>query len=301
MTGSVDRFVVDHRGDARAVAVLGCGNMGSAIVRALLAANRQVVAWNRTLERAQGLAADGAEVVDSPAAAVAATPLAILCVGTTQDAREVLETAAAHGLTGVTVLNTTSGTPGDARELHDWAQAHGIAYVDAAIGAYPEQIGTESARLVVAGDEQLWETHRKAVLDLGGSSIFVGTDLGGANAIDAALTGAFYISSMVSFMEAARYMRSFGVSHEVLADLSSYSISVLDHQIGLVVDRLASGDYSTDQATLGVYADAASAFAATLDEDGAAPMVRTTAEVLRRAVAAGLGDQDLAAVSTLDP
>jgi 3-hydroxyisobutyrate dehydrogenase-like beta-hydroxyacid dehydrogenase len=113
------------------------------------------------------------------------------------------------------------------------------------------------------------------------------------------MTGAFYISSLVAFMEATRFIRAFGVSHDILATLGSYSISVLDHQTKLALDRIAADDFTTDQATLTVYADAAAAFAAGLAERGDAPMIRTTAEVLRRAVDAGLGDQDIAAAVTL--
>jgi 3-hydroxyisobutyrate dehydrogenase-like beta-hydroxyacid dehydrogenase len=296
MTESDDRIV--GGGD---VAVLGCGNMGSAIARALLAKGRRVVVWNRTAARAEALAGDGAEVGASVVGAITAAPLAILCLGSTDDVRSVLETVAPEALTGRTILNVTSGTPQDARDMRDWAQANAVRYLDATIGAYPEQIGTEEARIVVAGDEALWEANRAAVCDLAGSSLYVGADHSAANAIDAALTGAFYISSLVSFIEAARFVRTFGVSHEVLSSLAGYAVVQLDGELKQILSRIASGDFSTDQATLNVYADASSAFAAGLNEHGDAPMIETTARVLRRAVDAGLGDEDIAAVVKLEP
>ena len=127
----------------------------------------------------------------------------------------------------------------------------------------------------------------------------VGPDPSAANAIDAALTGAFYISSLVAFAEATRFMNKFGVSHDVLSTLSAYSVSVLDTQVKHILGRVAADDFSTDEATLNVYADAAATFAATLNEQGDAPMIKSTATVLREAVDAGLGDEDLAAVVTL--
>ena len=266
------------------------------MVRALLASGRRVAAWNRTPERAQALAADGADVVTSAAEAMTAAPLVILCVSTTADVRQLLDAATPGTFDGRTLLNVTSGTPEDARGLAGWAQEHGIRYLDAAIGAYPEQLGTTEARLTVAGDEALYASVEKVVLAIGGSSIHVGPDHAAANAIDCAMTGAFYISSLVAFMEATRFVRAFGVSHDVLADLGSYSIAVLDHQAKLALDRIAADDFTTDQATLTVYADAAAAFAAGLAERGDAPIARTTAEILRRAVDAGLGDLDIAAV-----
>jgi 3-hydroxyisobutyrate dehydrogenase-like beta-hydroxyacid dehydrogenase len=275
--------------------------MGSAMARALLVAGRRVTVWNRTTERAQTLAADGAEVRTSADEALTAAPLAILCLGSTDDVRNVLGTVAPERLAGRTIFNVTTGTPQDARSMRDWAQTSGVGYLDAAIAAYPEQIGTQDARILVAGDEGLWNAHRHAVCDLAGSSSHVGADHGAANAIDAALTGAFYMSSLVSFIEAARFMDTFGVSHDVLSSLVGYAVSVLDAELKQILSRIAAGDFSTDQATLNVYADASGAFAAGLNEHGDAPMIQTTAQVLRQAVDAGLGNEDIAAVFRLQP
>jgi 3-hydroxyisobutyrate dehydrogenase-like beta-hydroxyacid dehydrogenase len=103
----------------------------------------------------------------------------------------------------------------------------------------------------------------------------------------------------VSFIEAARYMDKFGVSPDVLSSLTSYGVSQLERELQQVLTRIGDGEFSTDQATLNVYADAADAFAAGLNEQGNAPMIQTTARVLRQAVDAGLGNVDIAAVSTL--
>lgn len=295
--GHMTRSFDNTASGAYDVAVLGCGNMGSAFVRALLRAGHKVTAWNRTTARAEALAPLGADVLTSAGEALVSAQLAIICVGSTDDVRHLLDAADPTQLRGQALLNVTSGTPADARSLRDYAHERGIHYLDASIGAYPEQIGAHDARILVAGDEELWQAHSAVIRDLAGASLLVGTDYAAANAIDAALTGAFYITSLTAFMEAVRFMGSFGISHEVLTSLSTYSISVLDHQAKLALDRVASGDYATDEATLKVYADAAAAFAAGLGETGEAPMVETTARVLREAVAAGLGAVDIAAIA----
>jgi 3-hydroxyisobutyrate dehydrogenase-like beta-hydroxyacid dehydrogenase len=275
--------------------------MGSAFVRALLKAGHRVAAWNRTPERAEALAADGAQILTSSAEALAAARLTIICIGSTDDVRQLLDAAGHENLRGQAILNVTSGTPEDARTLQNYAQEHGALYLDAAIAAYPEQIGTPDARILVAGDEDLWQAHSAVIRDLGGESMYVGTDHGAANAIDAALTGAFYITSLTAYMEAVRFVSDFGVPQDVLSSLTSYGLAVLDHQTKLALDRVAKGDYATEEATLNVYADAAAAFAAGLNATGKAPMVETTARVLREAVDAGLGAEDIAALYTLKP
>jgi 3-hydroxyisobutyrate dehydrogenase-like beta-hydroxyacid dehydrogenase len=275
--------------------------MGSAFVHALLKAGHRVAAWNRTPERAEALAADGAQILTSSAEALAAARLTIICIGSTDDVRQLLDAAGHENLRGQAILNVTSGTPEDARTLQNYAQEHGALYLDAAIAAYPEQIGTPDARILVAGDEDLWQAHSAVIRDLGGESMYVGTDHGAANAIDAALTGAFYITSLTAYMEAVRFVSDFGVPQDVLSSLTSYGLAVLDHQTKLALDRVAKGDYATEEATLNVYADAAAAFAAGLNATGKAPMVETTARVLREAVDAGLGAEDIAALYTLKP
>jgi len=52
------------------IALLGTGTMGAGMARNLLSAGHEVHAWNRTRERAEPLAADGAVVHDTPAEAL---------------------------------------------------------------------------------------------------------------------------------------------------------------------------------------------------------------------------------------
>jgi 3-hydroxyisobutyrate dehydrogenase-like beta-hydroxyacid dehydrogenase len=273
--------------------------MGAALARALLASGRRVLVWNRTTERARVLVDEGAELRIRADEAALEAPLTIFCLSSTDDVRGVLDTIEADRLAGRTVLNLTTGTPDDAHSLRDWAQVHRLRYLDGAIAAYPEQIGTQSARILVAGDEELWRAHQGAVRDLAGSSMYVGADHAAANVLDAALTGAFYISSLVCFIEATRFTSKFGVSHEVIADLAGYSLEVQKVEIQQILRRIADGAFATDEATLNVYADASEAFTAGMSAHGDASMIQTTARVLRQAVDAGLGDQDIAAVFTL--
>src|SRR5437879_3532953 len=115
------------------VAVLGCGNMGSAIARAALASGRRVVVWNRSADRARALRAHGAEVRESADGAIRSAPIAIVCVSTSADARAVLESAAPAAFAGVTVLNVTSSGPDDSVEFGRWADAREISYLDGVI------------------------------------------------------------------------------------------------------------------------------------------------------------------------
>ena len=62
------------------VTVLGLGAMGTALSRAFLAAGHPTTVWNRTRGRADPLRAAGAAVAPDVSAAVAASPLVVVCL-----------------------------------------------------------------------------------------------------------------------------------------------------------------------------------------------------------------------------
>jgi 3-hydroxyisobutyrate dehydrogenase len=123
------------------IALLGTGTMGAGMARNLLSAGQAVHVWNRTRERAEPLAADGAVVHDTPANALAGS--------------DGLVTMLAHGDAVAAVVDGLSldGVP--------WAQMSTVAveqtgafaarapgtFVDAPVlGSKP---GAESGELIV--------------------------------------------------------------------------------------------------------------------------------------------------------
>ena len=64
----------------RDVTVIGLGNMGSALARVLQENKRTVTVWNRSADKAAPLVDMGAVLAPSAAAAIAASPLIIVCV-----------------------------------------------------------------------------------------------------------------------------------------------------------------------------------------------------------------------------
>ena len=63
-----------------AVAVIGLGDMGSALARAFLANRHRVTVWNRTAAKATPLVQAGAQQAKSVEAAVAAGDVIVVCV-----------------------------------------------------------------------------------------------------------------------------------------------------------------------------------------------------------------------------
>lgn len=116
------------------VAVLGTGIMGAAMARNLLAAGMEVRVWNRTREKADPLAGDGAAVTASPAQATEGAEFMITMLSDTVAVEDAVGEGvlSALGEGGVWIQTSTLGMEGSAR-LAEMASQHGVAYVDAPV------------------------------------------------------------------------------------------------------------------------------------------------------------------------
>jgi 3-hydroxyisobutyrate dehydrogenase len=130
---------------AERVAVLGIGTMGAPMARNLLRAGFQVRVWNRTLDKARALAAEGADLAETPAAAVreAAFVLTMLTDGAAVLA--VMEQASASVPDGALWLQTGMDT--DVERVAGLAEDHGITFVDCPVLGTRET--AKQGRLVV--------------------------------------------------------------------------------------------------------------------------------------------------------
>jgi 3-hydroxyisobutyrate dehydrogenase len=115
------------------VALLGTGTMGLPMARNLLRAGLPLRVWNRTPDKAQPLADDGATVVATPAAAVDGADVVVTMLDAIDAVRETIA-AAAPGLDRgqVWVQTSTVGVEGT-HGLAELAEEFGLRFVDAPV------------------------------------------------------------------------------------------------------------------------------------------------------------------------
>ncbi|MFJ8974108.1 MULTISPECIES: NAD(P)-dependent oxidoreductase [Streptomyces] len=179
-------------GDNRSpVTVIGLGLMGTALAGALLSAGHPTTVWNRTPEKADDLVERGARRAASVAEAVAASPLTIVCVSTYEVTHELLDPLG-EALAGRVVVNLVSGTPGDARRSAEWAAKLGVPYLDGAIMAVPQLIGTPQGLLFYGGPQELYDAHASVLQVFGGQTTYLGEDFGAPLVYDLALLTMLY-------------------------------------------------------------------------------------------------------------
>ncbi|MEU5994134.1 NAD(P)-binding domain-containing protein [Spirillospora sp. NPDC047418] len=228
--------------DSEQISVLGLGAMGSAIVRAWLAAGYETTVWNRTASRAEPLVAKGANAAATAAEAVAASGLVIVCL---LDDASVGEALADADLVGKDLVNITTGTPGEARDRAGWAVERGARYLDGGIMAVPPVIGVpdSGAYVFYSGSAELFADRREA-LGVPAGARYVGEDAGSAALHDVALLSA--MTGMFAGMAHA-FALTRGTSPKEFAPLLIEWLTAMAGAASGMAAHLETGDY-----TLGV-------------------------------------------------
>lgn len=163
-------------------AYLGTGLLGAAFVKAFCKRGESVRVWNRTAEKAQALAADGAEVAASPAAAVDGADLVHLTLRDDATVDEVLASARSKLKQGALILDhTTTSVDGARRRAADWARA-GLRYLHAPVLMTPHHALTVGGMMLVSGDPALIAEALPELQPMTGKVENFGTDPGAAAA-----------------------------------------------------------------------------------------------------------------------
>ena len=113
---------------AERVAVLGTGIMGAPTARNLLKAGFRVRVWNRTPDKARVLAAEGADLAETPADGVREAAFVITMLTDTAAVLAVMVRAAESVPDGAVWLQTSMDT--DAERVAGLADDHGITFVN---------------------------------------------------------------------------------------------------------------------------------------------------------------------------
>ncbi|WP_063035131.1 NAD(P)-dependent oxidoreductase [Nocardia grenadensis] len=281
-------------GEARTpVAVLGLGSMGSAIAQTFLTAGHPTVVWNRTGAKAGALVEFGAIRASSAVAAVADAPLVVVSL-LDDDAVGAALRDAGPRLRGRVLVNLTSTTPEQSRRRAEWAGHHGAEYVDGAVMAVPQGIGTQDALLLYSGSESGYRTAEPVLRTLAGQGTYLGADPGRAAAFDAALVSVFWLSffgvSLGLALAAAE-----GIEGSELVPFTPAVVSLLPDMAAQTAAQVEAGHYPGDDTSISSAYTAFTTLRDVIARHGIdTGVLDATGEVFRRALAAGHGAEGLA-------
>ena len=279
-----------------ATTVIGLGRMGSALAGALAEAGVPLTVWNRNPARAYAFEGR-ARLARSAAEACANAELVVLSLSDYSAGIEVMDDVAEQiELVDKTLVQLTSGAPADARTMDAWAGMHGMHYLDAAIVAYPNAVGSAQAVLFYAGDEQRFERFRPTLATLGGVSQFVGEAIGAAATLDCAVLEYYYGATLAMLHGAA------------LCESESLPLSLYFQTVKSVAPLLsATADTARTMIDREIYSGVDCALSTHItalrhiqrlshDNEVDTRLPDTLMAAYKKAVAAGYGDEEIAAV-----
>ncbi len=195
------------------IGFIGLGKMGTGIARNLLRAGHTLTVYNRTRDKAEALAKDGASAADTPAEAVrdAEAVFTMLSDDHALDAVVFGANGIASTLPkgGVHISASTISVV-LARKLAEEHLKREQSFVSGPVFGRPDAAEAKKLIVILAGNDQAVERVRPLADAIGRQTFIVGAEPWHANAVK--LCGNFMIASMIeSFGEAFAIMRKSGI------------------------------------------------------------------------------------------
>ena len=205
------------------IGFIGLGRMGSGMARNLLRAGHAVAVYNRSRDKAEALAADGARVADSPEDACRDSEAVITMLADDAAVEHVVfgEHGIASGLRkDATHISSSTISTALARRLEAEHTQRGQGYLSVPVFGRPEAAEGKKLLVVVAGPHELVERHGPLFEAIGRQTFAVGVEPWQANAVK--LCGNFMIASMLeSFAEAFATLRKAEVAPSAFLEIMS--------------------------------------------------------------------------------
>jgi 3-hydroxyisobutyrate dehydrogenase-like beta-hydroxyacid dehydrogenase len=272
------------------VAVLGLGKMGAPIARRLLDAGHAVSVWNRTPERAAGLADAGAAVLAAPGEAWEAADVCITMVLDDKALLEVAGALCAAGGEGRVLVDMSTVSPGASRTVAEAAAAAGVGYLRAPVSGNPSVVEAGNLGIMVSGDEEVFRRLEGLLRDIGPNVFYVG-DGEGARVLKLALN-LMIAGTAQLIVEALVLGEANGLDRatmlEVMGASAAGSPFVKYKSAGLVQD-----DYTATFTGYAMLKDLTMALAAAQESSVPLPVTATVQQLVEGCIGSGWGDLDL--------
>ncbi|MDF2707399.1 MAG: NAD-dependent glycerol-3-phosphate dehydrogenase [Nonomuraea muscovyensis] len=234
------------------VTVVGLGLMGQALAAAFLANGHPTTVWNRSAAKADDLVADGATLADSIRSAVEASPLVVVCVSDYDAVHELLDPVGAS-LAGRTLVNLTTASSTQARETAGWATRIDSAYLDGAILALPQAIGTADATLLYSGPKAAFEEHQATLQALGETgTVYLDEDPGLSALYDMSILSIMW-GVLNGFLQGAALLGTANVKATTFATLATTAINVTTDYVSAYAQQIDEGRYPATDATVAIH------------------------------------------------
>jgi 3-hydroxyisobutyrate dehydrogenase len=279
------------------VALLGLGLMGSGMARQLLKAGFPLTVFNRSRQKALALAEAGARAAPTPLEAAAAAGVIVSMVADDNASRAVWlgEHGALAALTpGTVCIESSTLTVGWVRELAEAVSARGGEFLDAPVTGSKVHAQSGELNFFIGGSESTLKKVQPVFAAMSKTVTWVGPV--GSGALLKLVNNFVCGVQIAAFSEAVALIERGGLDRAKALELLTNGASG-SPMIKTIAARLAAADYTPNFPLRLMTKDLGYAI-----EEGAKLSVElaTGAAALgdfQKALAAGLGDQDMAALA----
>jgi len=277
--------------DVRVTAVLGAGALGAAMAVRLGEVGHDVRLWNRTDQRARDVAsqARGVTAVAAVADAVSGCSAVLTVLRDGDAVGEVMGEAITSLDPGCVWIQASTIGPRSARALAELAHDHDVAYLDAPVSGSTTPAREGKLVWLVAGEDAALRRARPVLDALGSSVLHVGSGVEGSSlklAVNAWMTAA-----TVAMSDVLALCDALGIDHATFVAALEAGPLAMPYELQKV-RLMDTASYTAGFAVQLALKDID--LAAELDEPSA--LLQVVHDRLERAVAAGHGGDDLAAV-----
>jgi 3-hydroxyisobutyrate dehydrogenase len=156
------------------IAFLGLGNMGGPMAANLVSAGHEVHGFDPVQALKDAAKANGANVFDAGAAAVADADVIITSLPNGAVVKAVYAEILSAAKPGALLIDTSTISVDDARALHDLAAEHGLAHVDAPVSGGIKGAAAGTLAFMVGGDDEAVERAKPVLEPMAGKIIHCG-------------------------------------------------------------------------------------------------------------------------------
>lgn len=283
------------------VALLGTGAMGSRLAQNLLHAEHELIVYNRTADRLKPLLEQGAIQAATPKAAAEQADVAICMVTDDESSRQIWlapETGAIHGLSPDTIaIECSTLTVAWAQELAAAILKQGADFLDAPVVGSRPQADAGKLIALVGGDAATLDRVEAVLLSAGVGTIHPVGKTGQGMAMKLAVNALFGIQ-VAALAEIIGMLSQGGIPPEKAMTVLG-ELPILSPAAKLAGNLMISGNHAPLFPIELVEKDFRYAIETAQAGNAEMPVSQGTREVYRRAIAAGLGGDNITGIIQL--
>ncbi len=280
----------------KSVGFIGLGIMGGPMAKNLLKAGYSLTVYNRTRQKSDEPAREGAIVADSPAEVARRAAVIFLCLGDSDSVDRITQEMLDDVQPGSIVADCTTISPSVSRMIGARFRERGVAFLDAPCSGSKAGATNGTLTFMVGGDPQAFERVREYLLAMGKKIFFLGGPGMGLQAkLTQNLVGALIFQAMAEGFVLARKAGLAPASVLEVLQASVARAPLIEAKLPPVLARQFGPNFSLKW----MYKDIGLMLESGRELGVPLPATALVHELFGASIAMGHGEEDFAAAITL--